>query len=117
LGKTLIAILGIGRGTWGHVNRLISEEEWEKILLISNDWGQQNFSAVKPEKCEWIMVNNRSGFEVIKEAIKEKLPENEICVSLISGSGKEHMALLAALKEAGKDYKLVILTGDGTKYY
>ena len=115
MGKSLIAILGIGKGTWGHVNRLISEEEWEKILLISNDWGKENFSSAKD--AEWIMVNNRSGFEVIKDAIKEKLPDNEICVSLISGSGKEHMALLAALKEAGKDYKLVILTGDGTKYY
>jgi G3E family GTPase len=113
--KSLIAVLGAGKGTWGHVNRLISEENFDKIVLISNEWGQQNFSASKP--AEWVMVNNRSGFEVIKKSIMEKLPSGDLCVSLISGSGKEHMAVIAALKEAKRDYKLVILTGEGTKYY
>ena len=32
MGKILLAVLGIGKGTWGHVARLISEEEWDKIL-------------------------------------------------------------------------------------
>ncbi|MDD5148025.1 MAG: hypothetical protein PHH08_01005 [Candidatus ainarchaeum sp.] len=115
MSKSLVAVLGAGKGTWGHVNRLIAEEEWKSIVLISNEWGQQNFSAAKP--AEWVLVNNRSGFEVLKNAILEKLPGDEICVSLVSGSGKEHMAVIAALKEAKKDYKLVILTGQGTKYY
>ena len=115
LSKSLIAVLGAGKGTWGHINRLIAEEEWSKVLLVSNEWGQQNFSAAKP--VEWVLVNNRSGFEVLKNAILEKLPEDEICVSLVSGSGKEHIAMLVALKETKKPYKLVILTGQGTKYY
>lgn len=113
--RILIAILGVGKGTWGHIARLISEEEWGKIMLIGNEWGQENFAPSK--EADWIIVNNRSGFEAIKNEIKDKLPDGEIVVSLISGSGKEHTALLAALKEAGKDFKLIILTGDGTKYY
>ncbi|MBN1940972.1 MAG: hypothetical protein JW772_02205 [Candidatus Diapherotrites archaeon] len=118
MGKSLLAVLGAGKGTWGHINRLISEETWDSILLISNEWGQQNFKPAEEAKgIEWVLVNNRSGFEVIKNAIMEKLPSNEICVSLVSGSGKEHMAVLAALRESKKEYKLVILTGDGTKYY
>lgn len=115
MGKILLAVLGVGRGTWGHVARLISEEEWDEIVLISNEWVKENFSPSK--EVNWIMINNRAGFEIVKDAIKEKLPKGEICVSLVSGSGKEHMAMLAAMKEASKDFKLVTLTGQGTKYY
>ncbi len=115
VGKSIIAVLGIGKGSWGHVARLITVEQWEHVLLISNDWGKENFAPQKD--AEWIIVNNRAPFDVIKDAIKEKLPGNDICISLVSGSGKEHMAVIAALKEAGKDYRIVVLTGGGTKYY
>jgi hypothetical protein len=111
----LIAMLGVGKGTWGHVARLISEEEWENIFLVSTEWVKENFSPAK--ECNWIIINNRAGFEVIKEEIKSKLPDGEKVISIVSGSGKEHIALLAALKEKSQDYKLVILTGEGTKYY
>ncbi len=115
MAKNLIAVLGQGKGTWGHVGRLISEEQWEKILLISNEWGKENFKPTK--EVEWILVNTRSGFESIKDEVKGKLPEGDLAVNLVSGSGKEHMALIIALKESEKSFELVILTGDGTKYY
>ncbi len=115
MGRVLVAVLGVGKGSWGHVARLIAEEEWDKIILIGNEWGKENFSPAK--EVDWIIVNNRAGFEVIKNTIKESLPDEEIIVSLISGSGKEHMALVAALKEANKSFKVVVLTGEGTKYY
>jgi len=115
LARTLLAVLGIGKGTWGHVARLISEEKFDKILLVSNEWGKENFNPSK--ECDWIMVNNRAGFEIIKDEIKNRLPEGEIVLSLVSGSGKEHMAVLAALKEKKADFQIVILTGEGTKYY
>ena len=119
--RALLAVLGIGKGTWGHIARLITEEEWDKILLVGNEWGKENFSPfkkegpdgkpVKEKELDWILVNNRVGFRILKDTIKEKLPDvDEICVSLISGSGKEHIALLASLRESGKKFKLVILS-------
>ncbi len=117
MAKSFIAVLGMGKGTWGHVARLIAEVEFSKVLLISNDWGKQNFAPGEGKTVEWILVNNRSGFDTIKEEIKKNLPEGEIAVSLISGSGKEHMAVIAALNEAGKKFQLITLTGDGIKYY
>lgn len=114
--RALLAVLGIGKGSWGHIARLIGEEEWDSILMIGNEWGKENFSPGK--EVDWVIVNNRAGFKILKDAIKEKLPgDDEICVSLISGSGKEHTALLAALRESGKPFKLVILTGEGTQYF
>lgn len=113
--KVFIASLGVGKGTWGHVARIISDQEFDKRLLIATEWVKENF--VPPKECEWILINNRAGFDVIKDEIKSKLPKGEFLVSLVSGSGKEHMALIAAFREIGVDYKLVTLTGDGVKYY
>lgn len=113
--KVFIATLGIGKGTWGHVSRLITEGEWDKIVLITNEWGKENFN--QGENADWVIVNTNAGFDTIKDTIKEKLPSGDVHVSLISGSGKEHMAVLAALKEAGTEFKLITLTGDGTKTY
>lgn len=116
MNRALIAVLGIGRGTWGHIARLIAEEHWDQVLVVGNDWGKENFAPSK--EVDWIIVNNRAGFNILKDTIKQKLPDvDELCISLISGSGKEHMALLAALREAGREFKIVVLTGEGTKYY
>jgi len=115
MAKNFVATLGKGKGTWGHVARLIQEEEWNSILLVSNEFCQENFNPSK--EVGWVLVNSRTGFATLKDTIKEKLPDGEISVSLVSGIGKEHMALLAALKEAGKEFKIVTLTGEGTKYY
>jgi len=115
MGKVFIATIGIGKGTWGHVARLIQEEQWDQILLVGTEFTKQNFKPAKD--CTWLLINPRSGFETMKEGIKKEIPDAELYVSLISGSGREHTALLSALKELGREYKLVILTGDGTKYY
>ncbi|MEK6941680.1 MAG: hypothetical protein AABW85_02385 [archaeon] len=115
MGKLFLATLGVGKGTWGHVSRIISEQEFDKIFLISTEWVKENFNPQK--EVEWILINNRAGFDVIKDEIKSKIPQGELVVSIISGSGKEHTALLGALKEAKRDYSLIILTGGGTKFY
>lgn len=113
--KIFIATLGVGKGTWGHVSRILTDQQFDKIVFIGTDWVKENFSL--PKESEWVIINNRAGFDVIKDEIKSKLPDGELTLSLVSGSGKEHMALIAALKELGKDFKLVTLTGSGTKYY
>ena len=113
--KAFVANLGVGQGTWGHVARILSDQQFEKVFLIATEWVKEKFSLQKD--VEWILINNRAGFEFIKDAIKSKLPESELVVSLVSGSGKEHMALLTAIKEKSLSFSLVTLTGDGIKYY
>lgn len=115
MAKHLIAILGMGKGSWGHIARLIAETDWQSITLMANDWGKEHF---KPSKeVNWVMVNNRAGFEILKTEIRTHLPKGEIAVSLISGSGKEHMAIIAALRENKQAYEIVLLTGQGVQYY
>jgi len=115
MGKSLIAFLGIGRGSWGHVSRLISALEWDSILLVSNEWGKEKFSAQK--ECEWLMINQKAPFDILLNQLTEKLPKGEIAISLVSGTGKEHMALVAALKKEGRKFEIVTLTRDGVSFY
>ena len=113
----LIACLSTGKGTWGHVSRLIKDGEWEKIILITNDFGKENFTAEKP--AEMIVVNDRQGLEEVRDGIKkqlaEKLTGTEVALNLVSGTGKEHMALISSLLQLGFGIRLVALTKDGIK--
>jgi len=111
----LIACLSTGKGTWGHVNRLIQDGEWEKVILITNDYGKENFS--KDDKTELIAVNMNQGIIELREEIlknlKDKIKGSEVAVNFISGTGKEHLALVSALLRLGVGIRLIALTKNG----
>jgi len=112
----LVACLSTGKGTWGHVSRLLEAGEWDKIFLITNDFGVEKFT--KPENGEYIVVNARSSMEELIEAIRAGLEgklSDSVALNLVSGSGKEHMALLSALKKLGKSFTLHAITKEGVK--
>ncbi len=117
---TLIACLSTGKGTWGHVSRLLEGmdgEQWEKIILITNAYGKENFKA--EGKVELIEINEDTGIRELRDDIKEKLKDKisglDAGVNFISGSGKEHMALMAALIQLGIGFRLIAVTKDGVK--
>ncbi len=111
----LVACLSTGKGTWGHVSRMIQEQEWEQIFLITNEFGKENFTSQKP--AEFIIVDPNKGIKEIRDEIEEKLKGRikglEVGVNIISGSGKEHMALIGALLKLGVGIRPVALTKDG----
>ncbi|MBS3168563.1 hypothetical protein J4216_05530 [Candidatus Woesearchaeota archaeon] len=113
----LVASLSTGKGTWGHVSRLVQDGEWEKIFLITNEFGKENYTTEK--KVELIVINDRAGLEEIRDSIKQqlqgKLTDTEVAVNLISGSGKEHIALVSAILKLGFGIRLVAVTKDGVK--
>lgn len=113
----LIACLSTGKGTWGHVNRLITDGKWDKIILITNEYGKENFS--KDEKTELIAVNMNQGLIELRDDIynnlKGKIKDTEVAVNFISGAGREHMALISALLKLGIGIRLMALTKNGVE--
>lgn len=115
---TLVACLSTGKGTWGHISQLISNADWEKIVLIT-PFGSEKFSAEKP--VEFIEIDENKFLPELIEDIKKQLEkklsfsDTEVAVNLISGSGKEHMAILSALLKLGLGIRLVALTKEGVK--
>ncbi len=111
----LVAILTTGKGTWGHVNRLITDGTWEKIFLLTNEYGKENFQA--NEKTELVLISMVKGTRELRdemqEALSKKVKGSEVAVNFVSGSGKEHMALMSALLRLGIGIRFVALTKDG----
>ena len=113
----LVACLSTGKGTWGHVSRLINDGTWDNIILITNEFGKENFTNEK--NALMIVVDARKPIaelvDDIKNALQEKIKGTEVAVNIISGEGKEHMALISALLKLGLGIRLVALTMDGVK--
>ena len=111
----LVACLSTGKGTWGHVNRLAEDERWSKIILITNDYGKENFT--KNEKTELISLPLNQGLNELRDSIynilKDKIKGTEVAINLVSGTGKEHMALISAVLKLGKGIRLFALTKEG----
>ncbi|MBU0980440.1 MAG: hypothetical protein KJ709_06535 [Nanoarchaeota archaeon] len=103
----LIACLSTGKGTWAEVSKLIAAEEWDNVFLITNEFGQQKFSA----KADFILISDRMPMKqlvsTIHSQLQNKVRGTEVAINLSSGTGKEHMAILSAILKLGVGIRLV----------
>ncbi len=106
---TLIACLSSGKGSWSEVNRLIQVSSWNKVFLITNAFGKEKFQP--SANTELIVVNDFQEIPELVEDIKKnldgKISDFEVALNFVSGSGKEHMAMLEAVLELGLSFRLV----------
>lgn len=110
----LVALLASGKGTWGQVSGLVNRGEWENILLIGSEFAEK-FSVEK--KHEFIKVNTSQSLVELKQELEKKLKGKikgtEVALSVASGDGKEHMALISALLSLPVGVRFTALTKDG----
>ena len=66
----LIAILGKGEGTWAQVSGLMNHGDWEKIILVGEDFAK-NFTHSK--KFEFIKIDFNHKLIDLKENFWKKL--------------------------------------------
>ncbi len=113
----LIACLSSGDKSWAHVARLIKEEDWKRVFLITNESGKKNFKAEK--NADFIVVDfQKPVFELIEDirkGLKGKITDLEVALNIVSGTGKEHMAILSALLKLGVGVRLMAVTKDGVR--
>ena len=67
----LVAFLSTGKGTWGHVARVIDGEKWDKVILITNEYGKENFTA--KENTELLAVDTNVGLTELRDEIFNSL--------------------------------------------
>ena len=109
----LVAFLGTGKGTWGQVAGVINHGEWEQIILLGDSFAKQ-FTVKKD--FEFIEITSNSILEIKEEIMKKlngKIKGTEVALSIASGEGKEHMALISALLSLPVGIRFVVLTKDG----
>ena len=111
-----VALISTGKGSWGQVAGLIKNGEWDKIVLVGDDY-MKKFEAGKEKSAEYVFVRLGQPISLLKEellkALKDKLRGPEVALTIASGSGKEHMALISALLAIPVGIKFVALTKDG----
>jgi len=110
----LIALLSSGQGTWAQVSGLMKHGDWEKIILIGGDFAK-DFKHEKP--FEFIKVDLNQRIKELQEELLQKLKGKinglEVALSIASGDGKEHMALVSALINLPVGVRFAALTKEG----
>jgi len=110
----LVALLSSGKGTWAQVSGLMKYGDWEKIILLGDDFAKK----FKHEKqFEFIQVDLNKKLKELKQELSEKLKGKfegmEVALSIASGDGKEHMALVSALINLPVGVRFAALTKEG----
>ncbi|MFH1358392.1 MAG: hypothetical protein ABIH37_00725 [archaeon] len=109
----LVALLGAGKGTWGQVAGVINHGEWDNIILLGDEFAKQ-FNSQKD--FEFIEIKPEGILELkdeIMKKLKGKIKGTEVALSIASGEGKQHMALISALLCLPVGIRFTVLTKDG----
>ena len=113
----LVAFIGSDKENWGQIKGLINHGEWDKIIIVRN----KNSDGFIDEKGVMLEVDSEKKIIELKEEMMNKLKEKisgdlEVSLSLASGNGKEHMALISALLSIPVGIRLVVFTKNGIEY-
>ena len=113
-----VALMSSGKGTWGQVAGIINRGQWEKIFLICSEFAASKIGDFDFSKNATIIKTNfdKPVLEIIddlKKKLQDKFSGMEVALSLASGEGREHMAVMSALINLPVGIKFVALTKDG----
>jgi hypothetical protein len=111
----LIVCAGEGKGTWGPIGKLAEDPLWEKVVVITSDYFKDRFT-LRREGVERIVIDENKAVEDLTEDLRTAFDGKffgDVAVNVLSGSGKWHMALLAALLKSGAGIRLVGVDKNG----
>lgn len=115
-----VAILSKGEGTWGQISGLAKKGEWERIILLGPSYAN-NFQ-LEGIPFDFIEYDDNKPLLALKQFFTDKLKDklgdsfSDVALSIASGNGKEHMALISALQSIPRGIRFTALTKDGVVF-
>ena len=114
----LVAYINQDTATYGQISALINRMEDAEFLILKDKSTPMPFSN---PICKSIDVDSSKDIlsfrEEIQNALRPHLKEDfEVALSLASGNGKEHMALISALLTLPVGIKLTAFTKQGVEF-
>ena len=109
----LVALISSGKGTWGQVAGVINQGDWDSITLIGNDFAKQFTSEKDFEFVETTTFGISDLKQEIQKKLHGKIKGTEVALTIASGTGKEHMAVISALLSLPVGIRFTALTKDG----
>lgn len=112
----LVAFLGKDKENWGQVKALVSKGQWENVVIVKS----KEADEFEIENAEIIKIDSEKPLIELKEdlidKLKPRLKDFEVALSIASGNGKEHMAILSALLTIPVGVRIVVYTKDGVQF-
>lgn len=109
-----VAFIGEDKENWGQITALVRRGEWDNVIIVKNK-NVKDFPVLS--NGEIVEVDCQSPLVELKDnmlnKLKEKIKDFEVSLSLASGNGKEHMALISALLSIPVGIRLVVFTKTG----
>lgn len=118
---SLVTLISSGKGTWGQVNTLLRQGQWDHAYVICNDFAYSQFqlndssttTKLRFEEKEW-----KKSYQKLVSFFRNQLKgEMEVAVNISSGGGMEHMAVISALLKAGVGVYFVYADDGGVKEF
>jgi hypothetical protein len=114
----LVAFLGTDTENLGQITALINKGKWDKVFLLKNK-STQDITTSK--SCTSIKIDTSLPLFQLKDLMQQSLKPHlgndfEVALSLASGTGKEHMALLSALLSIPVGIKITAFTKKGIEF-
>jgi len=114
----LVAYVGKDQENYGQISALINRMECDQVILVKDKSVADPFQN---PKCKYINVDPTIDLLSFKNDIQTKLKpylkeDFEVALSIASGNGKEHKALISSLLTAPVGIKLVAYTKNGIEY-
>ncbi len=110
----LVALLSSGKGSWAQVSGLMKHGDWDKIFILGDDLAKE-FSHEKP--FEFIKIDLSKKIKDLRDEFSKKMKGKfsgmEVALSMASGDGKEHMALISSLINLPIGVRFAALTKEG----
>ena len=105
----LVVILTSGKNTWPEVAQIMNNEKWTNIIIVTNEFGAQTFT--KKDNTHFVIIDENVATMPLVEFLTPKfrnlITGTEVALNMVSGTGKEHMAVLSALLKTGVAIRLV----------
>ena len=95
---------------------MVSKGEWDNVIVVKN----KSADEFEIENAEVIKIDSDKPLIELKEELmnklKTKLKEFDVALSIASGNGKEHMAIVSALLSVPVGVRLVVFTKEGIQF-
>jgi len=110
----LVAFVGNDRENWGQITAIIKRGAWDNVIVVKDkevkDFPVLSNGAILDIDCKVPLVELK---KEMMDKLKSKVKEFEVSLTIASGSGKEHMALISALLSMPVGIRLVVFTKKG----
>jgi len=109
----LVALLSTGKGTWSQVAGLLNHGDWDRVILVGNEFSKKFSTAKDHDFIEYKSHRLVDLKEELEKKFKGKIKGTEVALSIASGDGREHMALISALLSLPVGVRFTALTKQG----